>query len=172
MKIKICFDVDGVIRDLYKAVVKTFKFEIKEWFWKYKGKDIYDLARERPEIISDAPPTKYLDTINSFANGHIELWSHQPDEWKLYTNLWLREHLKSGIDIDIRYLTPKEKYRALLREKNVILVDDYPYFDRYDRIILIDAPYNQKTKAKIRVKTEKELKNALLDIGRLPHKSR
>jgi len=161
MKTKLVWDVDGVIRDLYIAVTKAFNFEIKEWNWKLDGKDIYDLAREKPEIVSDAPATKYLDTINSFVNGHIELWSHQPDDWKLYTNLWLRQHLKSGIDIDIRYLTPKEKYRALLREKNVILIDDYPFFDSYKRIITIDQPYNQKTKASVRVKTVEELEDIL-----------
>jgi hypothetical protein len=150
-----------VIRDLYTAVTTAFNFKIDSWNWKYKGKDIYDLAREKPEIVSDAPATKYLDTINSFVNGHIELWSHQPDDWKLYTHLWLRQHLKSGIDMDVRYLTPKEKYRALLREKNAILIDDYPYFDSYKRIITIDQPYNQKTKASVRVKTVEELKTVL-----------
>lgn len=160
-KKKIAFDIDGVIRDLYTAVTKAFNFEIKNWFWKLNGKDIYDLAREKPEIVTDAPATKYLNVINSFTNGHIELWSHQPDEWKLYTNFWLREHLKSGVDIELRYLNPKEKYRALLKEKDTILVDDYPYFNSYKRVILIDAPYNQMTKANIRIKTEKELKDAL-----------
>jgi hypothetical protein len=156
------FDVDGVIRDLYTAVTTAFNFKIDSWNWKYKGKDIYDLAREKPEIVSEAPATKYLKVINEFTNGHIELWSHQPPEWRLYTNDWLINHLKSGIDIDIRYLTPKEKYRALQKEKDAILVDDYPNFKDYNRIILIDQPYNQKTKANIRIKTEKELKDALL----------
>jgi hypothetical protein len=161
MQYRIVWDVDGVLRDLYTAVTTAFNFKITTWNWKHKGKDIYDLARKKPEIIYDAPVTKYLKTINSLVNGHIELWSHQPPEWRIYTDIWLRKNLKSGIDIDIRYLTPKEKYRALLKEKDAILVEDYPLYPNYDRIILVDTPYNQNAKAIIRVKTEKELKSAL-----------
>ena len=159
--IKIAWDIDGVLRDLCVEITKNFGFEINSWNWNFEGKNVYDLAREKPEMLVNAPATKYIKIVNSLVKDDIEIWSHQPPEWRPYTNEWLKKYLNPGLKINLRYLNPQQKYETLMKEPETILVDDYPLFTEYDRIILIDAIYNQSSDASIRVKTEEELIDAL-----------
>ena len=156
---KIVWDVDGVIRNL-GIVHKRFNIpKTMDWHWIYKDKDIYGWVKEDYSVLINASPTKYLDVLKESNNGSvIEFWTYQPPDWKPYLKQWLNKYFKKYI---IRYLKPDQKYKRLQKHKNVILVEDYPNYPSYDRIILIDRYYNKDTKATIRITSKKQLKNLL-----------
>lgn len=157
---KVVFDVDGVVRNL-GYVTEYFKIpKLKDWCWKYKSKDIYGWVKMNYNLLVECPSTKYLDVIKEYKNGSkLEFWSYQPKDWRPYTLKWLKSRF--GNDFKIRYLKPLEKYARLQKCKDTILVEDYPEFPNYDRIVLIDRYYNKHSPAKIRIKTKEELKDFL-----------
>ena len=161
MKKHIVWDLDGVIRALFKSFRE--RFNIPDGVYGYNstdlflGKTIYEWAKEDYSFIYKSDPTEYLDTIKECTNGSkIEIWSHQPDDWIKYTKKWLNTYLKGKYII--KYLTPEEKYRKLKDNPNYFLVEDSPRFPCYDRIVLIDREYNREIKPFIRIKSKEELK--------------
>jgi len=152
---KIVFDLDGVLRDL--CFYLNQKFDVpypRDWFWKHKGKDIFDWIKEdRYSCLLYAPITEYFLPISK-TTEHFEIWTCQPEDWRKYTKLWIIANIG---DCTKHYLDTKQKRERLDREPNTYLVEDSPNFSNYDRIILIDRPYNRHVKASIRIKTPKEL---------------
>jgi len=69
-------------------------------------------------------------------------------------------------------MTAKEKRKQLDEQKDVILVEDYPFFSHYDRIALVDRPYNQQVKPFYRFTNVNEFERlyTLLDLLPLYHK--
>jgi hypothetical protein len=160
---KFVFDIDGVLRNLNYSICKEFNLPIPtSWYnneWDKLGRGVYDLIKEKIHLLYDAYPTKYFITIGSYMilNGS-ELWTHQPPSWRKLTKKWINDWLPP---IKIRYLTPQQKENRLRKYKDIILVDDYPHFKSYDRILLIDQPYNQNVKNCIRIKKVSELRKWL-----------
>jgi hypothetical protein len=161
---KIVFDLDGVIRDL-GIIHKRFNIpKMNEWCWKYKDKDIYDWVKTDYSVLEEAKPTKYLKVIQDYINSNnkiIEIWSYQPNDWVKYTKNWINKYFKNSITY---WLKPEEKYKKLLKEKDTILIEDYPKYPCYDKIILIDTYNNRNVKSDCRIKTVKELKRKLYGI--------
>lgn len=164
MKKHIVWDLDGVLRDLFKAFRE--RFNLKDIVSAYNptdlfnGKSIYDWAREDYSFIYKSEPTEYLDTVKQCTNGSkIEIWSHQPDDWIKYTKKWLNTYLKGKYIV--RYLTPEEKYRRLKDNPNYLLVEDSPRFPEYRQIILVNREYNQEVKPFVRITNKEELKTLL-----------
>lgn len=156
---RLVFDIDGVLRDLNGFLISKYKLPIpREWYaWDKIGIDIYEVVSRDISILEEASPTKYLEIVQKYCtDSGIELWSHQPKEWQLHTEKWLYKFLDR--DFTIFYFTPKEKYIELQKQEDVILVDDYPLFESYDRIALVDQSYNRKVKSPVRIKTEEDLK--------------
>lgn len=163
---KICYDLDEVVRDLGTLIHKRFKIpEYLQGVWwnNYKGLNFYDWMTKDLSILIEAPTTEYYKTIKSFNNGSIiEFWSHQPKEWQPYTMKWIKKHFNSYV---VRFLDREEKYEELKKQPNTLLVEDSPFFPSYKQIILLSKPYNLQCKAKIRIKTPKELKELLERIN-------
>jgi hypothetical protein len=164
---KIVFDVDGVNRNLNSLLMKKYNLpNPTSWFnneWDKLGYSIYDLVKKDNMVLKKSLPTKYFKTIYNYAkiNGNqIEFWSHQPPSWRKLFKQWIYYYFK-GLKIKICYLTPKQKLARLNKLSNYILVDDFPHFTNYKRIILIDYPYNQNVKNCVRIKTIKQLKEEL-----------
>lgn len=160
--VKIVTDLDGVLRDLMAYINSRWEVKNPEsWNWTVDGKNIFDLAKEFPEILFLSPKTPYFETIVKFYKpGKVPIWSAQPEDWKILTKAWCDKHI--GIDkYDLEFLKPEEKYQRLLDNPNTLLIEDSPNFPKYDQIILIDTIQNEKNKAKIRVKTNKELQEVL-----------
>lgn len=155
---KIVFDCDGVIRDLMGYCYDMFGVpRVTEWFWNYKGKDIYALIKEdNYNALLYSKPTEYFSVIKSYSKK-LEIWSHQPPEWRSFTKRWLDYNLG---DYTIRYLTTIGKRNRLDEHKNLWLVEDSPNFKDYNRIILIDRLYNKNIDC-FRVKTYLELDKVL-----------
>jgi len=156
---KIVFDIDGVVRDLMGIIKERYGClrPVKNWVWHHKGKTIFDYVREDYSVLINAKPTKYCDIIQKYGNNnHIEFWSAQPDDWQVHTEKWIKKYFKN---FSIKYFKHHEKFRTLCRKKDVVLVEDYPMFKDYSKIILIDWKYNRHVKNPIaRISTVDQLR--------------
>lgn len=163
MKKKVVFDLDGVIRNLGIVFEKLNIPTPTNWFWKYKNKDIYDWVKQDYSLLLYAKKTKFFKVIEKYCkNKSMEIWSHQPKDWRNYASQWIKTNIKRKVIV--RWFTTEQKQKELQKRNNTWLVEDSPNFSNYDRIILIDEPYNKKVKAKIRVKTPKQLEKILNNL--------
>lgn len=134
------FDLDGVSRHLSKGL---FNGEIDTWDKLMKtGQNFCDYIDEHLEILMTAPATRFCATIKKLKEVHII--SHQPDHWKPGTMYWLGQHFKNNRLIIDFVKSPQEKMAFL--SNGDLLVEDYPKFEDYSKIILIDWPYNRHVK--------------------------
>lgn len=151
---KIVFDLDGVLRDL-NGYLST-KYDIpypQEWFWKHNGKDVFDwIAQDNLRAIAHAPTTDlYFIVKNCFEE--IEIWTNQPENWRELTKVWIDVNFTEyGIKCDVKYLDNKEKRALLDTLPDTWLVEDNPLFTHWDRILLVDRPYNKHITDAVRIK--------------------
>lgn len=171
---KIFFDVDGVIRNLGYPI---FKRHPKCWneqppYWQ-EGYGYFDLIKhytEKPELQYLAPPTEYCRTVLTTCLQLAimpEFVSCQPASWRDITNKWI-EYYMWRYDFHrswgIHWVNePEEKLEYIGRDG--LIVEDYPMFNNYKQIILLDRPYNRSVKNPYaRIKTPKQLKNILIKL--------
>jgi hypothetical protein len=153
------YDIDGCLRDLAGAVCgKTpDTYEYQNAF----GEGFCDIVDKNLHFLLEAKPTIYYPIVRMFCP--ITIITCQPELWIPNTAKWLMDHFKRG---EIRYVEvvghPKDKLK-LLKEGD-FLVEDYPMFDDYSQIILIDHPYNQNVHAKIIVKSPEHLLETLRNV--------
>jgi hypothetical protein len=152
---KLAFDLDGVLREL--SLYLNTKFNVpypQEWFWKYEGKDIYDWIKQDSLMpLIYAPTTEYY-WIAKYAFEKPEIWTNQPEEWKPKTKLWLDVHFP---EYEVKYVDGKEKRKLLDDNPDTWLLEDSPLFNSYERILLIDRPYNQHIQDALRIKNLEDL---------------
>lgn len=160
---KIVFDVDGVVRKLMKTLEDKYHFKAREWNWKLPtGEDFWVLAKRHPEIFEEAPPTEYYNIIKKYVK-HPEFYTCQREEYKEPTFKWLIKHF--GTKIRVRYYKDSEsKFKAILKRKNTILIEDYPGFKDYSKIYLIPRLYNRHVKCANRL-NRKSLRELLIKYG-------
>lgn len=155
----IFFDLDGVIRDIHKAV---FGDEyISDWDSKPKnGKGLFETVKENMSVIETALPTKYYEVISLYEP--ISIISCQPDDWRPYTERWMNKYLPFS---KIVYTHTAEEKLGMLGDFDV-LIEDYPNFSDYSKIILIDTTYNQNVKGeRMRIKEPIQLDYFLYSVG-------
>lgn len=163
---RLVFDLDGVFRELNLYLKEKYSVPYPtDWFDKFKGRDIFEWARvDDYHILIEAPPTKYLDVVKRYIK-EPEIWTCQPEDWKPYTNEWIDFHIGK---CKVIYMTSEEKRERLDKENGCILVEDYPLFTNYDRIILIDRPYNRCVRFGVRrISTAQEFETLFLPYGRI-----
>lgn len=150
----IFWDLDGVLRDIC-----TPAFGGNPHNWNHKneyGKHILDIIEEDLCILAYSPPTEYFEYIvDTFSPLYIV--TNQKKHWKPFTWQWLHNNMLDK-PFEVIYHKPKDK---LLFIEDNILVEDYPLFEDYSNIILIDREYNKETKAPVRVRNIKELDKAI-----------
>ena len=161
---KITFDLDGVLRDIISYLEARYNIKIEEWDWKHNGEDIYKLIKKDGyKALTDAEPTNYLKSIiKNF--DFLEIWTNQPDEWLPYTNKWIDENIRKNIGCEV-YILSGEQKEELLEYNGIYLVEDYPNFKNYEKIILVDRLYNRNVGCKHRVKNGKELIKKIKEIN-------
>jgi len=156
-KIKLIFDLDGIFRNLVTVIEKEYNDgkPIVHWYQRgNNGKILPDIIDEDLEILVKAPKTEYFDIIMQYVSFPI-IWTYQPIEWRGFMYRWLDKYMDGKYGVVL--LNPKQKYDKLKELKDTYLVEDYPKFPSYEKIILIDRPYNQEVDAPIRIKTPEEL---------------
>ncbi len=148
----IYFDLDGVIRDLHSSVRPRQVF--REWGSTINGKDFIGYFDENLHLLLESAPTKYYSEIINW-NESITIITSQPERWRSHTTEWINSYLpKAQIIFD------SEKLHLL--GKDDFIVEDYPNYDDYSQIILIDRPYNRCVKSPfLRVKQPSQLRKFL-----------
>jgi len=146
----IIFDLDGVLRDLVGYLVKKYEIPYPQnWFWKYKGKDIFEWAEhDGLKVLTEAQPTEFF---MNFKHKVTEIWTCQSDDWLPHTMLWIEKYLPNRTTM---ILSTEQKEKLLCSKKNTLLVEDSPNFKNYDKIILMDRPYNKHIKCENRINDE------------------
>ena len=155
---KIVWDLDGVIRDLSGEITKRYMpdFKITTWYWKYKDLDVYDYVNRNKAILEECPVTEYYEIAKEIPD--LVIWTRQPDSWIYGTVKWVQKYLPRA---SMRIFGPQEcKEESILSDCDYI-IEDYPMFKNYDKVILIDRPYNQEVESKIRIKTPEMLREVL-----------
>ena len=157
---KIVFDLDGVIRDLSGHIAQVRKCPYPNvWDYDYAGKTIYECINENLDFLLTAPPTAYKAVMLTHF-PHPEIWTSQPEGWRVNTMKWVTKHLGAGCVVC--FMTTEEKEKKLRDEdEKVILIEDSPNFGSYDNILLIDRPYNQGVRKAMRVYGTRHFDNLL-----------
>ena len=134
----IYFDLDGVLRDLISPL-----FHVKDVrFWNVEnqfGQNFLDLVNRNLDVLLHAPCTEYVDVWKKFKGIII---TKQPLQWKFLTSVWISVNLGKA---DVLYVEDGESKLQYLKDGDY-LVEDYPYFEDYSKIILIDHLYNREVK--------------------------
>ncbi len=151
---RIFFDLDGVLRDLAGFVLGE---EVVYWNQKtIYGKTVPEAVTEKPcEYLIFAPSTIYLDYLKDNFK-EVTIISNQPISWRKYTDIWLRVNMPP-LKYCIIYTDSNSKKLKYIDNCKAMIVDDYPFYENYDRIIILDAPYNRHIKASYRIHDIAEL---------------
>ena len=153
---KVAFDLDGVLRELSLHLVDFYGCPYPEqWDFQWNGKSFYKLVDEC-DAIRYAPVTSYAWALS--CTGTI--WTSQPTKWRGKTKKWIDDNLGKHINV-VYFNNPEDKFQCLQDNKDYVLVEDYPNFPNYNRIILIDRPYNQNVNATVRVHNINELQKEI-----------
>lgn len=155
---RIVWDLDGVLRDLNGYLARVYKGGYpKTWEHKFaNGLGVVQCVEQDKNVLMNAPPTAYLKVAREYCR-EVEVWTSQPFSWRASTDAWCREYLPKGSII--HYLSPKEKERRLYKDAFTVLVEDSPNFKNYDKILLIDRPYNKEIQTAFRIFGTKHLAN-------------
>jgi hypothetical protein len=154
--ILIYWDIDGVIRRLDLA---AYGHEVDSWAAKNKiGLTLLDIINNDPSLCRIAPPSEYLPFVNTLPK--LVFLSNQLKDWQSYTDDWLEMHITTEYEV---IYTNNDKFDYM--KEDDFLVDDYPFFENYDRVILVDRLYNRCSLTKVRVRTPFELEEVLRCVG-------
>ena len=152
------WDIDGVLRLLYCG---AFKHEPSYWGETLNGKTLIDIVNEHPEICLSSPPSEYVKVVNRYCK-HLHILSNQLPSWTEWTNKWLNKYIE--IPYDVRY-TNNPFHKISLLGHNDYLVEDYPNFQDYSKIILINRKYNRGIECPIRISKPNELIKIIAKLG-------
>lgn len=144
---KILFDLDGVIRSLYKYYTG---YEPSSWYESIDGMSLIDVVNKDKIGLMKAEPTEYYSVIKEYSdklsNSH-SCWpiiiTAQPESWRPATGLWINKHLPNAFTVYVD--SANEKIDYVLNSYDTVIVEDYPMFGRgfYRNVVLIDRPYNR-----------------------------
>jgi hypothetical protein len=139
---KYFFDLDGVIRHLVRGVHPDFN-PLTYNDPLPNGYDFCKYIDKNLDILATAPVTPYYDVIRKLPE--LQIITFQPEKWKPKTIRWIDRHLADQ-HVSVHFVnSPAEKMQFLTNGHK--LVEDYPFFKDYSKIILIDWPYNQNVAA-------------------------
>jgi len=148
---KFLFDIDGVVRHLSIGALGR-----EALCWNdadSSGCTVFEIVDSEPELCCTSPPTDLMHVVNTRMN-EVEFLSAQPEKWRPHTDVWLRSNVR--IPFTVRYVNaPNEKLQYLSDE--VVLLDDYPKFDSYEHVVLVERPYNIDCAAIHRIKNAQDL---------------
>jgi len=157
------FDLDGVIRHLTHGL---FEGKIQKWSQPLpNGGDLMEYLHANPEILLTAPPTELFHAIKLVKK--IDIITSQPVSWRVNTAKWIHAHFpKELYDVKYTFVDNADDKLKFLENDEDLLIEDYPLFKDYSKIILIDAPYNQDVKnPRVRVKTPLALYKILGELN-------
>jgi len=165
---KIYWDIDGVLRDLSGTLPKKvqgqldYSENVSKESWHNGGKLLKKYLT--PRSILKAKSLPYIKAAKYFAFDHpLRILSCQNKKWIEPTVKWLYNHLDFANGIDINFVKANEDKISLIEKEKGFLIDDYPFFKDYSRVIVVDYAYNRKVVGEFaRVKSIGQLKRVLI----------
>ncbi len=159
--IQASFDLDGVIRNLTYPV---FGYEPPEWDYRIQEGGLVEIVDRNPNILLTAPVTEYFAVIKAYIRQREEqtgkmtrILTLQKPTWMINTLAWMEYYFQSEPLNIIFVKTMEEKFKHLGDD---ILVDDYPGFTDYSKVLIVDRQYNRGVEGD-RVSTPLELAEKL-----------
>jgi len=131
----IYFDLDGVIRDLCKVT----PYYPQKWDSTFGGLTLVEYFNKYKHLLIEAPATEYFSTIEKYFAEEITIITSQQKGWEIFAEKWLEIYF---IDTKVNIIYDTEKLYLL--KNNDFLVEDYPKYNDYSQIVLIDRPYNRE----------------------------
>ena len=97
-----------------------------------------------PKDILNFPPTEYLEVALKTTQHTLRVLSICPEPWKPYVAEWMSKWVGTSKHYKLEfYDKPYEKIKRMWEEKSVI-IEDYPKFRGYKRVVLVRRKYNEK----------------------------
>jgi hypothetical protein len=143
------FDLDETTRAICMAAIGENGEHTNIDEYEYLDEFIYNkIVEPNPEIYAIAPRTYVCDAINDFL-GHVTFLTAQKEKYQPYTIRWIEKNITIP-KASIQHVSlAKHKLKHL--HPGDLLFDDYPYFDSYDQVVVVDRPWNRHIKSKYRV---------------------
>jgi len=152
----IFFDLDGVIRDLCGVSENP----PDDWALRIVGLPFSQYIDENLSVLTEARPTKYYEAIAAHSR-ELTIISHQREHWRALTSEWLARHFKEN-EVTVIYTPRGGDCKMEFLKEGDFIVEDYPFFSDYSRVILIDYPYNRHNRLPAaRVTSPAELTRAM-----------
>ena len=119
-------------------------FMPEKWDCEYpvllNGKSVIEFLDQHRFLLRYAPPTKYYYLIKELQEVHI-LTAQPKYEWVIFAQAWIEDHFWEG-QVKVDYLLTAEDKLSFLSD-DAVLFEDSPKLSCYDRVYLIDYPYNR-----------------------------
>lgn len=156
---KIIWDLDGVLRDFNIYFFNKYKKPYPQSYNEvWQNKNLVQWIEDDKFALINSPITEHVQIAKKYLP--IEIWSSQYSHWLELTNEWL---INNVIHFKFIQKSPQQKEKDL-ENLNGFLIEDSPNFRSYDKIILIDRPYNQHIKVKFRIHNMKQLDNLIKEL--------
>lgn len=137
---KLYFDLDGVIRDLARAVgIMPEKWNGENHVLLH-GKSIVQFLDEHRFLLRYAPPTRYYKIIRTLPKVYI-ITAQPRYEWEIFAEAWIHDYFEEG-QVEIEHVACGEDKLFFLSD-DAVLFEDSPKLSNYEKIYLIDYPYNR-----------------------------
>lgn len=165
-KIHIWWDLDGVLREIDRVGPGRDANQHQDDYYHKSWEKVKEWLDEKPGRLQSLPDTEYADTAFKYynlRNEKMRVITCQPGTWRHDTIKWIHSRTSNAI---IYFTdTPKAKIPMIIDStKKWCLIEDYPFFDSYENIILIDRPYNKNVDAHVRITSTRELIQIVEDI--------
>lgn len=160
------WDLDGVLREIDKVGPgRNLDMSVKDYYHKSWDK-VKEWLDDNPKRLQKLPMTEYARTIFKYYNrrdSKMRIITCQPNHWRFHTIKWIQGRTPNSI---IYFTdTPKAKIPLITdNTRRYALVEDYPHFESYENVILVDRRYNKDVNAHVRVHSARELILLLEDI--------
>lgn len=139
---EIFIDVDGVVRDLDRSVLGD---DCGAWATHVEGLPFIDYVTRNSEIhLVGTPETIYCAALQYWVKlagpQSFTFLTAQPESWRKYTMKWLKDRFPGS---PIWFVNKPKDKTDIVAKRDCILIEDYPFFETYDKIILVDKFYNK-----------------------------
>ena len=162
--INLFWDLDGVLRNLTAAISKHIGCEFKPMLWDdqvLSGIGICQYIDLYPELLVTSPETEFCEEARY--EKDMVILTYQPFNWISYTKEWIKNHFPNST---VKFCQHPDEKLSIIKNKNILLIEDYPYFSDNSQIIIIDHLYNWHVKdCYARVKSVEELQKLIYNKG-------
>ena len=136
--VQLFIDIDGVIRDI------GCRSKVSTWGAKIHGLGFVEYINKNLHLLKCPEVGPYFSVLQEWLkladSSNLTFLSCQPENWQPYTEVWLEKHFPGVVYTFTE--TPNDKLQIVSAARGY-LIDDYPRFESFDRVITVDCKYNK-----------------------------